>query len=230
MSYQRSWEYLRQLTAEAELLQVVQNGHWLWVYDNVNLHQTVRHEREGINIRTIEVYTITTITTVDRHSKMLNMTARLAVEMKCLPPWEVDWTDTKPQRDTSTLTISDLLPNESDGLILEERGVDFIMQFLVTEFKSLNHLQPLLPSKEGPNVSRSNVVPMKLLFLDEKYKAETTEILARIASDAQLSGKPEVGIYILWSHVMCPMPSNAMQHFCGLYLFTTLHRSSLGIS
>ena len=176
------------------------------MYDNVNLHQKVRHEREGINIRTIEVYTITTITTVDRHSKMLNMTARLAVEMKCLPPWEVDWTDTKPQRDTSTLTISDLLPNESDGLIMEERGVDFIMQFLVTEFKSLNHLQPLLPSKEGPNVSRSNVVPIKLLFLDEKYKAETTEILARIASDAQLSGKPEVGTYYgVMSCAQCPV-------------------------
>ena len=124
---------------------------------------------------------------------MVNMTARLAVEMKCLPPWEVDWTDTKPQRDTSTLIISDLLPNESDGLILEERGVCNSLRVSIT--------CSLLPSKEGPNVSRSNVVPMKLLFLDEKYKAETTEILARIASDAQLSGKPEVGTIMESCHV-----------------------------
>ena len=27
--------------------QVVMSGRWLWVYDNVNLHQKVRHEREG---------------------------------------------------------------------------------------------------------------------------------------------------------------------------------------
>ena len=47
MSYRMSWEYLRKLTTEAEYLQVVRCGHWLWVYDNVNLHQKVRHEREG---------------------------------------------------------------------------------------------------------------------------------------------------------------------------------------
>ena len=47
MSYQRSWEYLHQLTTEAKLLEVVRSGYWLWVYDNVNLHQRVRHEREG---------------------------------------------------------------------------------------------------------------------------------------------------------------------------------------
>ena len=47
MSYQRTWDYLRQLTAEAEYLKVIRTGHWLWVYDNVNLHQRVRHERGG---------------------------------------------------------------------------------------------------------------------------------------------------------------------------------------
>ena len=35
------------LETEAKFLEMVQEGHWLWVYDNFNLHQVVRHEREG---------------------------------------------------------------------------------------------------------------------------------------------------------------------------------------
>lgn len=73
------------------------------------------------------------------------MTAQLAVEVKHLPPWEVNWCDASPQRDTATLTISDILPNERDGVILKRRAVDFIMQFLVVEFKSLHHFEPLIP-------------------------------------------------------------------------------------
>ena len=41
-------------------------------------------------------------------------------------------------------------------------------------------------------MNKSNVVPMKILFKDEKYKAETVDILSRLVVDVQLSGKPEV--------------------------------------
>ena len=37
-------------------------------------------------------------------------------------------------------------------------------------------------------MGKSNVVPMKILFKDEKYKSETTEILTRLVKDAELSG------------------------------------------
>jgi len=47
MSYYKAWQYLRQLTTEARYLEVVRGGDWIWVYDNVNIHQKVRHEREG---------------------------------------------------------------------------------------------------------------------------------------------------------------------------------------
>ena len=47
VSYVSAWQYLRQLTTEAQYLEVVREGHWIWVYDNVNIHQKVRHEREG---------------------------------------------------------------------------------------------------------------------------------------------------------------------------------------
>ena len=126
---------------------------------------------------------------------MLNMTARLAVEMKNLPDWEVDWKDTTPQRDSATLTISDLLPGEADGVELEKRAVRHVMQILAEEFPSLADFKSLLPPDNSSDASKSNVVPMKLLFKDEKFKSETIEILTRLVTDAELSGKPEVCIH-----------------------------------
>ena len=48
LSYTVTWDYLRQLTTEARYLECVRDGHWQWVYDNVNIRQAVRHEREGM--------------------------------------------------------------------------------------------------------------------------------------------------------------------------------------
>ena len=47
MSHTSAWNYLLKLTTDAKYKQKVQEGHWLWVYDNLNLHQKVRHERQG---------------------------------------------------------------------------------------------------------------------------------------------------------------------------------------
>ena len=41
---------------------------------------------------------------IDRHSSMLNLTTRLAVNIRYLPDWEVDWSDTCPQRSRESLT------------------------------------------------------------------------------------------------------------------------------
>ena len=124
---------------------------------------------------------------------MLNLTARFAVQIQHLPDREIDWNDTTPQHDPAIPTITDILPTEGDGQKLKKRAVQYVMQFLVTEFGCLNHLKSFLPDEESPHcVNKSNVVPMKILFKDEKYKAETTDILSRLVVDAQLSGKPEV--------------------------------------
>ena len=124
---------------------------------------------------------------------MLNLTARLAVQIQHLPDWEIDWNDTTPQCDPSTLTITDILPNKGNGQELKKQAARYVMQFLVTVFSCLNHLKSFLPDKESPHcVNKSNVVPMKMLFKDKKYKAETVEILSSLVVDAQLSGKPEV--------------------------------------
>lgn len=47
MSYTATWDYLRQLTVDAHYLEVVRTGHWLWIYDHLNIHLKVHHEREG---------------------------------------------------------------------------------------------------------------------------------------------------------------------------------------
>ena len=52
VSYMTAWKYLRQLTQEARYLDTVREGHWLWVYDNLNLLRSVRHEREGTTMHT----------------------------------------------------------------------------------------------------------------------------------------------------------------------------------
>ena len=47
MSYTKTWEYLKKLSNEAHYKDQVKEGNWIWVYDNFNLHQKIRHEREG---------------------------------------------------------------------------------------------------------------------------------------------------------------------------------------
>ena len=52
VSYNTAWKYLKQLTQEARYLEVVRDGHWQWVYDNLNALQSVQHEREGSIVTT----------------------------------------------------------------------------------------------------------------------------------------------------------------------------------
>ena len=57
VSYSGAWKYLKQLTNESMYTEAVRSGHWLWVYDNLNIHKSVRHEREGIiNLGKLIVY------------------------------------------------------------------------------------------------------------------------------------------------------------------------------
>ena len=38
------------LTHDAKYTECVQQGHWIWIYDNLNVNQTVRHERQGTTV------------------------------------------------------------------------------------------------------------------------------------------------------------------------------------
>ena len=100
---------------------------------------------------------------------MENTTTRLAVQIENYSPFPFSWDDNTPQKPRSELTEEEILPNEDDGHHLYQRMVKFMMEFLVKELKCLSDLRQFLPTKERPQTHRTVVMPMKLLFLDEKY-------------------------------------------------------------
>lgn len=130
---------------------------------------------------------------IDIHSGMLNITARLAVRLKNIPVWDVDWSDTAPQRSRQSLDVSEILPSEEDAAQLHLRAVEYMMRFLVNEFKDLAGLKKYAPSHVPLHpATKSEVVPMTVLFKDEKYTAETIDILSKLIEDAALSGDSQV--------------------------------------
>ena len=135
----------------------------------------------------------------DHHSDMLNLTSRIAVKMQNLPDWDVDWNDSRPQRPRSSLTCSDILPDDDDATELLKRAV---MEFLVSEFNSLKDLKPYVPPRQSPHpVRRTIVAPMEILFKDEKHKSETIDILTELMKDAALTGQPQVNIHSCSYHI-----------------------------
>lgn len=123
---------------------------------------------------------------------MLNITTRLAVRLQNLPDWSIDWADSQPQRSRQSLTISDFLPSLEDARHLKERATAFLMRFLVEEFDSLSDLESVVSKHQSPHpVHKSEVIPMKVLFKDEKYISETIDILTQLMVDTSIDGKPE---------------------------------------
>ena len=140
----------------------------------------------------------------DTHSSMLNITSRLAVQIQHLPGWTVDWSDETPQRSRSSLTIADFMPTEEDAHELEKRAIDYIMKFLVKEFVDLTDLKGFVPAEKVLHpVQTSQVVPMQVLFKDEKYIADTIDILSQLMHDAKLTGNPQVSIQGCTLHEEC---------------------------
>ena len=67
------------------------------------------------------------------------------------------------------------------------------MEFLVEHFPDLAHLKKYIPTVEPLHPpQKSEVVPMKLLFKDEKLKTDTIDILSQLTTDANLNGTPQV--------------------------------------
>ena len=133
---------------------------------------------------------------------MMNVTARLAVQIKYLPQGVVNWSDTRPQKKRSELTVHDIVPSEEDGLMLYHRAVDYVMRFMASHFKALSKFISQVPKLKSPHaVSKSVVAPMKILQKDEKYTEANVEILEQIMSDAQLKGDPQVTV--VWVLFVC---------------------------
>lgn len=124
---------------------------------------------------------------------MMNVTSRLAVRIRYLPDFDFSWSDKSPQRPRESITIEDILPSENDAGVLKDRAIHFLMSFLVKTFTSLQDLEKLIPDTQPVHpVQKTEVVPMKLLLKDEKYKSETIDILSQLYNDADLSGDHQV--------------------------------------
>ena len=97
------------------------------------------------------------------------------------------------QRIRSSLSVGDILPGAEEGKIFYDRAVLMVMELLVSKFKSLEVLKQLVPSRISPHPpSRSEIIPLKLLFHDEKYTSDTIVILQQFIQDAALDGTPQV--------------------------------------
>lgn len=153
--------------------------------DKVKRDQVCKHHNKGSKFK----MGCSCYHAADHHNTMTNLTSRLAINIRHLPDFEFNWSDCTPQRSRSSLTVDDFLPSEIDAAILKERAVLYIMNFLVSTFPSLKSLAKLIPPVSPPHpVAKSEIVPMKVLFKDEKYKSVTIEILEQLLIDAGLSG------------------------------------------
>ena len=85
--------------------------------------------------------------------------------------------------------------SESDAEEMGARAISYMMRFLVSNFSTFSDLKKFVPD-EAPlhPVVKTEVIPMKILFRDEKYISETIEILTKLAEDAKLCGEPQVSI------------------------------------
>lgn len=131
---------------------------------------------------------------------MLNTTTRLAIGINNLPPWEFDWSDNRPQKSRHTLTLSEVLPNAEDGQQLYDRAVAYMMKLLVESFPSLEKLKPLIFTGNSTSVKKSVVVPMKILFKDEKYIDDNIQILQQYIEDGNLSGNAQASQCLITLH------------------------------
>ena len=76
--------------------------------------------------------------TTDQHTHMLNITSRLAVNIRYVPEELFDWSDDKPQKSMESLTISDFMLSESDADEMRARATTYMMRFLVSNFSTFS--------------------------------------------------------------------------------------------
>ena len=130
--------------------------------------------------------------TTDHHSTMMNLTSRLAVRIQHIPE-DIDWNDSTPQCSVDSLTINHFMVSETVGEAFRVRAIEYTAQYMVMEFTALEHLKRHLPEQQQTHpVIKTEYVPMKVLFKDEKYISETVDILSTLMKDAELKGNNQV--------------------------------------
>ena len=122
---------------------------------------------------------------------MENTTSRLAVRIKKYPPFNFEWNDMTPQKSRGDLNESDVLASEEDGVRLRSHMLKFMMSFMVKQLISLSDLAKFITSQNPPPVEKSEIIPLKMLFRDEKFIDENIQML-QYMKDAASEGTPQV--------------------------------------
>ena len=118
-----------------------------------------------------------------------HITSRIAIGIRHLPTWEFDWSDTTPQRSRASLTAVNFLMSEEDAAEIHERAVRYMMRYMVSAFSTFSDLKQFVTDETPLHpVVKTEVVPMKVLFRDEKYVSETIEILTDIGKGCTTIG------------------------------------------
>ena len=100
---------------------------------------------------------------------MLNVTSRIAIKIRYMPNWEFDWSDTTPQRSRTSLTAVDFLMSEADATEIHQRAVRYMKRFMVSAFSTFADLKQFVADDTSLHpVVKTEVVPLKVLFRDEK--------------------------------------------------------------
>ena len=124
---------------------------------------------------------------------MCNTTTRLAIGIDHLPSYDFSWEDCTPQKMRNDLTLDEIFPIVDDGRVLFERAVQYTAQVLVKEFPTFSNLRQFVVSPDRSSaMHKSRVIPMKLLFKDEKYTDDNIQILQQYSRECNLTGSPQV--------------------------------------
>ena len=110
---------------------------------------------------------------------------------------------------------------------MSKRATTYIIRFMVGTFKALKHLENLVPKQHSLHpVSKSQVAPMKILDVDEKYTQGNLDILDQLKKDTELCGDHQVIIVSLQPNVLYFLAEEGYKHGIG---WVQCYKLTLGI-
>ncbi|XP_065836866.1 uncharacterized protein [Oscarella lobularis] len=165
MSYTASWDYLRTVASKNVVPERQPFCPRILSYDNLNITKNVHHERQG------------------HHQERWDMTTRLIIDyeedvvLQSLPL-------AQKSISRSSLRDQDILPSPQDNDSVFQSGVDFIMRFLVSRFKSFFPLSNVSPKrKHHKQPTKARITPLPILDVNEGKTDGNITVLDSFAAD-----------------------------------------------
>ena len=124
------------------------------------------------------------------------------MNIRYTPDDQFDWSDDKPQRSMDSLTVADFMLSKSDAEEMSTRATRYMMGSLVANFSTFSDLKEFVPDETPLHpVVKTEVIPMKILFRDEKYISENDRD-TKLLENAKLCGDPQVNTILKTTSVV----------------------------